>query len=1064
MPGALINLVSIGAMDKRISKSPEISYWKTFYKRSTNFAKESIKQSFDGTVAAGNTVSRIISRDGELLSDMFLEIYPPNTGSTDSSQADVWQTNRAYKFGDVVKGTVTVNTGIGVNQVLNTIETTGTKLNGDKFGGATALSRNGQYLAVGCINGTNSSGNTTGTVQVFKRGNELWETHGTIISPYDTADTKQEFGHSLGISDDGNTIIVGMNTKPNLLPTYTELYSAPGIPWAGHDQIYTDLIINFYDIWASSDYENNLHNNWVTFDAGVGNTWSIKFNSWLIEHSSGNMYDRLGMLVSNDGITWVNASVPWWHQSQISVIPTEDTGVGAVPWGMTYDTGNQTTSVNGWILPGTPAIATSLGWDGSDLAVNSRFMKFHWHSDHSVVYSGWDLTLTSTGANKVAGGVEVYTYNKTANTYALKHGTVSRFSTNLFESMNAVAINGLGDVIAIGKSTETDTISLNRGSVVIKKWNDTTKVWDDWTSFFGFNANEYFGTSVALNQAGTRLAVGVPGKSVTWSSTATTQVSGAVRIYENTSNDVNVNWSLLGQELTLEDGVGSADHTDYLDAKLGYSVALNNAGDIVIAGAPYSNSGHGASQVNGGEMRVWTFTNPTWVARNPGEELLAAYENTHLGSYVNINGSGDTILFAGANSTNTTYPAQESLFLHRWDGVSQYGGSIDWYLQTRAGNTPGALVPSMDDSGFIVALGYPGYDGSDGFATDTGHVRVFNPTKNATIAYKCVQAGTSGTLEPTWKGGLDGTLSTAYDIPSIILDGVGDGVIRWEATQEVFYPSIGGDDIYGLVDYVAIEIGGQVMAKFTGEWIKLWYKLTTPYGKIAGLKALTDVPPSRTGASSVVSMPLPFWFCRDNGLSLPLVALPYHEVRIVLKFSNNLIAGSYANLYADYVFLDTEERKRFATSDHEYLIEQVQETTEDIGTHTFVPIYFNHPVKEIIWKLDDANHDKLEHATLLLAGQERFSRRDADYFSKVQRYQHHSTSQEAGDKEVYMYSFALNPEKTQPSGSCNFSRMNNSSLILEGSAIGAGASVTVYGLNYNVIRISNGLCVLAYSN
>lgn len=274
---------------------------------------------------------------------------------------------------------------------------------------------------------------------------------------------------------------------------------------------------------------------------------------------------------------------------------------------------------------------------------------------------------------------------------------------------------------------------------------------------------------------------------------------------------------------------------------------------------------------------------------------------------------------------------------------------------------------------------------------------------------------------------------------------------------------------YDLIDNISVEIGGTRCDRHYGDWMKYWDKLSTPAGKRAGLSTLVDVDAGAGGNSTAqkLRIPLSFWFCREAGQALPLIALQYHEVKVNVEF-NDLEASTKASLWVDYIYLDTEERQRFARSGHEYLIEQVQTTgAETTGaTSSKIRLNFNHPVKELIWVHSGSGTQN--YAKLQLNGHDRFAKRDAAYFSHVQRYQHHTASALPGETPgaadtIHLYSFALEPEKLQPSGTCNFSRIDNATLHLEGSSMGSD-TVKVYATNYNVLRIKNGMGGLAYSN
>lgn len=420
-----------------------------------------------------------------------------------------------------------------------------------------------------------------------------------------------------------------------------------------------------------------------------------------------------------------------------------------------------------------------------------------------------------------------------------------------------------------------------------------------------------------------------------------------------------------------------------------------------------------------------------------------------------------------------------------------------------------------------------------------------------------------------------------------------------------------------LLKQVELEIGGQRIDRQYGDWMQIWTQLSTDSGNVQALDSIignthdlvlmkrgSGVVLDQTCSATEITMscipragtpaktlyvPLQFWFCRNPGVAIPLIALQYHEVRINVDFETWQNCQYYettvgtpsastqqslaaASLYVDYVYLDTEERRRFAQQSHEYLIEQVQYTGAESITSSSnkVQLNFNHPVKELQWvvqrdsfvdcstsgwlatvggaqpfnysddfstdgmitsllsqvggnaggtvtgstgitaplgqginaPMNDTNDNLLsggsfsngsaefdagvnyllakvildsgvrcegknpvEVAKLQLNGQDRFTEREGSYFDKVQPYQHHSRTPSTG---INCYSFALRPEEHQPSGTCNFSRIDKATLQLTVSlntVIGSHtAQVRVYALNYNVLRVMSGMGGLAYSN
>ena len=343
-----------------------------------------------------------------------------------------------------------------------------------------------------------------------------------------------------------------------------------------------------------------------------------------------------------------------------------------------------------------------------------------------------------------------------------------------------------------------------------------------------------------------------------------------------------------------------------------------------------------------------------------------------------------------------------------------------------------------------------------------------------------------------------------------------------------------------LIRSVAVEIGGQEIDIHFGEWMYVWQELTMTsekadgYAKmVGGSEAGGFLLQGNAVTSQELHIPLDFWFNINAGLSLPLIALQYHEVRFVFNFRElkelvvllnlasttatldvvvphdqwHLVSGAppsvQIDLYIDYIYLDTDERRRFAQMSHEYLIEQVQHNEQTVpldGTGGLVTprLNFNHPCKELVWlfqrqdnrdnndwfNFSNANAgneklggDILTAAALRLNGHYRFSpARGPLFFRQWQPFIHHTRIPLS---HIYTYSFALRPEEHQPSGTCNFSRIDNTvlELTLDTSASpvspvitgqkftnGGSAVMRVFARNYNVLRIMSGMGGLAYSN
>jgi hypothetical protein len=322
-----------------------------------------------------------------------------------------------------------------------------------------------------------------------------------------------------------------------------------------------------------------------------------------------------------------------------------------------------------------------------------------------------------------------------------------------------------------------------------------------------------------------------------------------------------------------------------------------------------------------------------------------------------------------------------------------------------------------------------------------------------------------------------------------------------------------------LLKQVEIEIGGQLIDRHYGDWFEIWAQLTVPASKELGYRWMigqdlraansNDTGLQLEGAAVTgrkIYVPLQFWFCRNIGLALPLIALQYHEVKVNIQFAaqGDVLVGTpattnlTASLWVDYVYLDTDERRRFAQVSHEYLIEQLQLNSEAYPTSgaantisKTVDLNFNHPVKELVWVCKDTingqvlqssryilgneamgardnftgasmeGSNPVNNAILQLNGHDRFAQRDGAYFNKVQPYQAHTRI--PASPGINVYSFALKPEEHQPSGTCNFSRIDNVKLRLTLGNV-EGGNILVFATNYNVLRVMSGMGGLAYSN
>lgn len=314
---------------------------------------------------------------------------------------------------------------------------------------------------------------------------------------------------------------------------------------------------------------------------------------------------------------------------------------------------------------------------------------------------------------------------------------------------------------------------------------------------------------------------------------------------------------------------------------------------------------------------------------------------------------------------------------------------------------------------------------------------------------------------------------------------------------------------YALIETAEIQIGGQTIDRHYSQWMDIWNELTAPncnhdyeqelLGKYQSTLALQNNAVNQQR----YYVPFQFWFNRNPCLALPIIALQYSEVKLLLKFRNfnELIVSDVAGaittasirsirLWSDYIFLDTQERKLMAQNKHQYLIEQLQQSEfnfPSIGTNIKSSLNLNHPVKLLAWVAqENSNLEQnivtgndyfnytgstpspttgqnilINNATLLLNGVERFETQNEKYFRTLQPLQYNLCVPRTF---MYTYSFSLYPQTYKPSGSCNFSRIDDATLTFEMVTTKGAGRILVYALNQNLLNIQSGMAGVAFSN
>lgn len=327
-----------------------------------------------------------------------------------------------------------------------------------------------------------------------------------------------------------------------------------------------------------------------------------------------------------------------------------------------------------------------------------------------------------------------------------------------------------------------------------------------------------------------------------------------------------------------------------------------------------------------------------------------------------------------------------------------------------------------------------------------------------------------------------------------------------------------------LFNSIELQLGGQRIDKHYSNWWDVWAELTETSEKLTGYNKMVgrydqsyyntnwDLTMANGGTYYI---PMKFCYNRNPGLYMPLVALPYHELKLNFDINNylNLVKSNYPvtslisqngsiplsitnmKLYCDYVFLDAPERIRMSEIQHEYLITQLQWQGSEPVTSPLAPsgsqnrkftLNFNHPVRELVFVYQAASaydsnpitgndifnyeiplptttgNEIFEEVKLVINGSDRFSSRSGAYFRLVQPYEHHIR---VPSKSIYVYSFAVeDADSKQPNGSANFTRYDSAQLQVTLNAGLPSGRVQIYAPNFNILRIAGGMGGLAFAN
>ena len=302
-----------------------------------------------------------------------------------------------------------------------------------------------------------------------------------------------------------------------------------------------------------------------------------------------------------------------------------------------------------------------------------------------------------------------------------------------------------------------------------------------------------------------------------------------------------------------------------------------------------------------------------------------------------------------------------------------------------------------------------------------------------------------------------------------------------------------------IFDEIELYFNDLLIDKQYSDWINIWHELNNTYNKkellermIGNIKELTELS-TTSKESKTLMLPLRFWFCRNSGFNIPLIAMPYVNINLKFKISdvNNLVRkdigtkivlGSELNmkLLVNYIYLDDSERKLFAEARHEYLIEQSQFNgiSNIASSVSLVNVYFRNNIKDIYWLVDsdknlyekDRNNYSLTNInnsgnpitnTKILFNGKKYVNHDGTYTNYLVPLEKYKSTPCDG---INVYKFGLEDD-SQPKGSLNFSMLDKVQMeisIDSSYLLNSNKKILVFGNSYNILRIMSGLAGLAF--
>lgn len=368
---------------------------------------------------------------------------------------------------------------------------------------------------------------------------------------------------------------------------------------------------------------------------------------------------------------------------------------------------------------------------------------------------------------------------------------------------------------------------------------------------------------------------------------------------------------------------------------------------------------------------------------------------------------------------------------------------------------------------------------------------------------------------------IESYINKSYNILKNLQDDYSNKKILYENSLNNNYNFSWTNNIgWNILSKVELEIGGFIIDRTYNQYLYIWNQLfnskfkQNDFDKLFSLSSSAYTYDNTNKTNFDLYIPITLFFNKDYCLSLPIISIKHQTVIIKFKINklSNLIYTNYdlndidskikisnIKLLTNFIYLDNDERIKFSNSNHEYIIEQTnQYQYKNLKNNDLnLELNFNHPTKYIIWtnqKESDINlynlhneyssiinyeitdsypnitstkNNSINFANLQLNGIDRSIPYDGNYYNYVTPYEHNLSSSNDG---INLYSFSLNPNQLQPSGSCNFSKLNKKFLkislnqdFLNRLEDNDYILTNIFSVNYNVLRFKKGMASLAFS-